>query len=95
MTLHSAALVVTGTVYSWGDNAFKQQCDGTTNPRLTPTPIAGLDDVVSVVGGGGHGVVLRTDGSVWAWGRNDHGQVGDGSTTDRLTPVAVPGLNLN
>ena len=93
MTSQSDALVVAGTVYSWGDNAFKQQADGTTDPRLTPGPVPGLDDVVSVVGGGGHGVVQRTDGSIWAWGRNDHGQVGDGTNENRDTPLRIDGLD--
>lgn len=84
--------VGTGNVWIWGDNAFSQQTDGTTASRLLPARIDGLTDVVTIGGGGGHGVVLRTDGSVWAWGRNDHGQVGDGANTDNPTPTKVDGL---
>lgn len=86
------ARVGTGNVWIWGDNAFKQQCDGTTEPRLLPAKLDTLSDVVTIGGGGGHGVVLRTDGSVWSWGRNDHGQVGNGTNEDSPTPAPIEGL---
>lgn len=85
--------VLTGSVWIWGDNAFRQQCDGTTEPRLLPAKLDGLDDVVTITGGGGQGVVLRADGSVWAWGRNDHGQVGDDTNENRSAPILVEGLD--
>lgn len=91
-SVKSSTRVGTGDVWIWGDNAFSQQCDGTTEPRLLPAKVDGVSEVVTIGGGGGHGVVLRTDGTVWAWGRNDYGQVGDGTTVNRSTPAKVEGL---
>jgi alpha-tubulin suppressor-like RCC1 family protein len=83
----------TGNVWIWGDNAFSQQCDGTTESRLLPAKVDGVGNVVTIGGGGGHGVVLLDDGTVWAWGRNDHGQAGDGGNENRSTPAKVEGLD--
>jgi alpha-tubulin suppressor-like RCC1 family protein len=88
----SEALIDTGSVWIWGDNGFGQQCDGTNNPRLLPAKLDGLDNVVTITGGGGQGVVLLADRTVWAWGRNDHGQVGDGTNENRAAPAKVEGL---
>lgn len=83
---------VSGTVWAWGDNAFGQLGDGTFEHRGRPAPVQGLEDVRTVVGGGGHAVALLGDGTLRAWGRNDFGQCGDGSTTNRTRPVRVQGL---
>lgn len=88
----SQARVQTGSVWIWGDNAFRQQCDGSTEPRLLPGAVPGMDGVVSITGGGGHAVLLRVDGTVWSWGRNDHGQVGDGTNENRDTPYHIESL---
>ncbi|MBV9843457.1 MAG: hypothetical protein JOZ47_00085 [Kutzneria sp.] len=81
-----------GIVLAWGDNAFGQLGDGTTEHRGTPAPVAGLTRVTTVVGGGGHAAALLTDGTVWCWGRNDFGQCGDGTNSHRTKPVRVSGL---
>ncbi|MDQ8184727.1 M12 family metallo-peptidase [Pelagicoccus sp. SDUM812002] len=42
-----------------------------------PTPVM-ASDVVKVVGGSDHCIVLKNDGSVWGTGSNSHGQLGLG-----------------
>jgi len=79
-------------VLAWGDNAFGQLGDGTTEHRSVAAPVVGLSGVKSVAAGGGHSAALLADGTVWAWGRNDFGQCGDGSNEHRSTPVQVRGL---
>jgi alpha-tubulin suppressor-like RCC1 family protein len=51
-----------------------------------------LNNVISIAGGEGHSLALKSDGTVWAWGGNYFGQLGDGTTTGGSTPVQV--LNL-
>jgi alpha-tubulin suppressor-like RCC1 family protein len=79
-----------GRVYGWGYNAYGQTGDGTTTTRrTTPFQVNGLTNVISVVGGAYHTLVLKSDGTVWAWGNNSFGQLGTGNNSDSLTPVQV------
>ncbi|MFP2934455.1 RCC1 domain-containing protein [Pyxidicoccus sp. 3LG] len=90
---HTLYLSATGTVWAWGGNSAGQLGAGSMSfQRLTPAPVPGVSDGVSVAAGDSHSLVLRGDGTVWAWGSNSSGQLGDGTTTDRATPQPVPGL---
>ncbi len=61
--------------------------------RYTPVQVSGLTDVISVSGGGGHSIVLKSDGTVWGWGNNTNGQLGNGdSGTFVRSPVQTTGL---
>lgn len=82
-----------GRVQAWGDGSQGQMgkvptalhvChkDRTGTPSFcqkTPSPIAGLSDVVSVQAGGGHALALTRGGEVYAWGENGAGQVQAGA----------------
>jgi len=46
-------------------------------------------DVVKVVDGGNHIVMLDSEKHAWTMGNNDHGQLGDGTTTERTLPQKV------
>ena len=83
----------TSTILAWGDNAFGQLGDGTTEHRGTPAPVQDLTDVKTVTGGGGHAAALLADGTVWAWGRNDFGQCGNGTNEHCSMPVQVKDLH--
>jgi alpha-tubulin suppressor-like RCC1 family protein len=101
--VHSLALCVDGTVWTWGQNDRGQLGDGTTSDRSLPAPVLEpavwqdeqvieyrpIDGVIAVAGGSRHSIALRADGTVLAWGANGHGQLGNGTTTDLGTPGLV------
>lgn len=93
-----------GTVWAWGNNQHGQLGDGTTNYRMSPTQIQGLNGIKSLhisphvflvddnlVGGSYY--AIKDDGTILAWGNNQYGQLGDGTTTNRSRPVQVLGLS--
>jgi alpha-tubulin suppressor-like RCC1 family protein len=91
--LHACAVLSSGRVACWGDNAYGKLGDGTTTDRPFATLVPGLTGVTAVTAGTDHTCALRTDGTVRCWGRNGGGRLGDGTTTTRRTPVKVVGLS--
>ncbi|RZU46378.1 alpha-tubulin suppressor-like RCC1 family protein [Streptomyces sp. BK022] len=86
------SMVVTGGdkgLHTWGQNTSGQLGDGTTDYRITPTPVPGLTGIQIVAGGREHTIVLLNDGTVRSWGNNGSGQLGNGNTTDSGTPVTT------
>lgn len=92
------ARALDGSLRAWGAGTNGQlgggePASGSTAPRLVgalPTP------VVSITGGSGHTLAVRSDGSVYAWGANAAGQLGIGSNeARRAEPVQIPSLVLN
>ncbi len=79
------------TTYCWGDNRIGQLGDGSTTPRLIPTPVAGGHVFVALAAGLFHTCGLTAQGQAFCWGENSSGGLGDGTTTARSTPVAVLG----
>ncbi len=82
-TFYSVAVDANGVVWSWGNAANGSASGplgngGNTNV-LTPSPINGISNVVSVAAGVDHTLALRADGTVWAWGNNVNGSDGDGN----------------
>jgi hypothetical protein len=83
----------TGRAYCWGANEVGQLGDGTTNPRLLPTAVAGDALQFSSIDAGPHmacAVEAITD-AAYCWGRNLNGSLGDGTRNDRRTPTLVSG----
>lgn len=87
------AVLADGTVRGWG--ALPEALRGKTPefPGVAPpVPVAGLDEIVHIVGGG-QGFAMRRDGRVFGWGDNRRGGLGLGRvSTDILPPTEVPAL---
>ena len=92
--LHSLALDVDGSVYSWGGNNLGQLGDGTTTQRNEPVEVdlSAVPEgrkIVKISAGAGHSAAIDDQGVVYTWGHNGNGQLGDGTTTQRTVPVSL------
>jgi len=89
------AVLRDGSVRAWGE--LPPFLTGGTRvfPGVAiPMPIAGLTDVVDIVGGPFIGYALTRDGHVFAWGANNKGQLGTGTATmEERGPGPVPGVS--
>jgi alpha-tubulin suppressor-like RCC1 family protein len=96
---NACALLSTGSVVCWGDNAEGQLGDGTTTNRSTPVPVVGLTNAVSVAGAttpsanNSFTCAVLATGGVECWGANGFGQLGDGTTISHSTPAPVQGIS--
>jgi alpha-tubulin suppressor-like RCC1 family protein len=90
---HTCALLETGAVECWGENASGGLGDGTGINRSAPVDVSGMTGgVTALEAGAGHTCALMEDGAVKCWGWNTSGQLGDGTVVDSRVPVDVGGL---
>jgi len=92
---YSLVLKSDGTVWSWGDNSYRQLGTNDANwAQATPAPVIGLTNVIAIIGGAYHSLALKSDGTVWSWGKNSQGCLGNGASSGNQ---AAPGqvINLN
>jgi hypothetical protein len=75
-----------GMLECWGPNSKGEVGVGDTEPRMAPTPVVGLNNVVAASSGGEFTCAVREDGSAYCWGANDSGQLGTGDMLERHGP---------
>ena len=87
-----SAIKTDGTLWTWGDNAFGQLGNNSTDPRISPETIAGGGTNWSQVSSSALiNSAIKTDGTLWTWGHNDFGSLGDGTTISRSSPGTTAG----
>ena len=90
--IHTCGIRTSGELYCWGGNPQGQLGDGTTDPRATPTKVAGsFTDWVSVSAGGYRTCALRANRRLYCWGNNSGGSLGVGDQDVRYVPTEVAG----
>ncbi|HEU4532847.1 MAG TPA: hypothetical protein VFS00_01970, partial [Polyangiaceae bacterium] len=91
---HGCAVVASGRLRCWGDNASGALGDGSTSQRLNPVLVdeglllGPLENVAAPVLGSQHSCALLGSGGVRCWGRGDFGELGDGTFANHVRPVA-------
>jgi len=86
----SLGITSTGTLWSWGNNAYGQLGLNNSTPRSSPVlVVGGFSDWCQVSAGNKHAVAVRENGTAWAWGLNNFGQLGLNDTTTRQSPVQI------
>ena len=89
---HSCARFADATVRCWGANHQGQLGDGTTERRLTPTVVQGLDGVEQIAAGGDATCARMHDGTVRCWGaRAGTTKPAPVPRLERVTKIAVGG----
>jgi alpha-tubulin suppressor-like RCC1 family protein len=88
---HTCGTTTTGAAYCWGLNEFGQLGDSSVTMRLTPTRIAGDENIAftKISAGYQHTCGVTSRGAVYCWGWNNSGQLGDGTLTNRVAPTLV------
>jgi alpha-tubulin suppressor-like RCC1 family protein len=85
---YSCGVTIDGAAYCWGNNAYGQLGNGSTNPSTTPVPVDGGLVFASLSVGWGFTCGLTTGGGASCWG-GDYGPrpapVGAGLTFTSLT----------
>lgn len=79
-----------GSVRCWGLNSDGDAGDGTTERRLAPVRVRGIEGATAIASGSQHACALLDAGTIACWGRVT---AGDGSRAERrLAPMKIPGF---
>jgi len=71
---YSVAVDDNGVLWTWGQDAYGQLANGNDNAsNVSPSPISGMSNFVSVAAGERHTLALLTNGTVWASGLDSNG----------------------
>ncbi len=78
---HSFAIINTGEIYGWGDNASSQLGHSVTH--TLPFLVDSVSNIVTMACGYNHTAIIHSDRSLLCMsGLNNFGQLGNGTTTD-------------
>jgi alpha-tubulin suppressor-like RCC1 family protein len=85
---HSAAIKITGQLWSWGFDNNGRLGIGVAGIRCSPVrEFCSATDWCQVSVGYFHTVAAKTSGQIWGWGNNTFGQLATGSTSGSYSPV--------
>ncbi len=65
---HTLAIDELGNLYGWGDNAFYQLGDGTTDDKLQPTQILSGKKFKKISAGEKYSMAITENGELYVWG---------------------------
>ena len=86
------AVKTDGTLWTWGLNQSGQLGDGNTDPRSSPSTVAGGGtNWKQVSAGDNFAAAVKTDGTLWTWGTNGYGRLGDGGVNPKSSPETTAG----
>lgn len=89
---HACALLEGGSIRCWGDNAFGQLGDGTTEDRATAVTAGPLPPALEVRAGANHTCARLFNNTVACWGDNRAHQLASGTTAPSAVPLPLRGL---
>lgn len=79
-----------GTVWAQGHNSSGGAGDGTKNPKLSPTQVTSLEDIVEISGNNGFVVMaLRRDGRVYYWDNSRTNPFANEAQKPQLVPESA------
>jgi len=85
---HTAAVKISGQIWSWGSGNGGRLGDGTSTNRYIPVrEFCSAADWCQVSAGQCQSAAIKTSGELWVWGGNNYATLGDGTTTTRCSPV--------
>jgi len=91
----SIAISSSNRVFTWGINQHGQLGDGTRMNSLLPIDItsnfdlAEKEEIINLISGENHSLVITSNNRVFAWGDNAFGQLGTNDNVDRLLPTEI------
>ena len=83
------ALKTNGTLWAWGDNAFGQLGDNSTDDRNAPVQIGTETNWTSISAGTQHSLALKAGGELWAWGTNNTSRFGINTPALSYIPMQI------
>jgi alpha-tubulin suppressor-like RCC1 family protein len=89
---HSLLLCDNGTVYSFGNNAYKQAGHNDSYEISNPVLIPNLYNVIKIICYNNHSLLLTKDGLVYGFGDNHYCQLGFNDFVSARCPTLLPEL---
>jgi alpha-tubulin suppressor-like RCC1 family protein len=82
-----------GQIYCFGSNDFGELGNNTAPGASDATPqFTGIDDAISLDGGGYNVCAVRAGGQLWCWGNNECAQLGPDAPVTTLAPLQMDGV---
>lgn len=87
---HTVAVLHDGSVYGWGLNTDGELGDGTTETRMSPTPVPAV--TADVIAAGSRFTITGSEAGITAWGKNSAGTMGMGCASECPQPTPVTNM---